>query len=68
MERQISNLTRLVDDLLDVSRITQRKIALKRQAVDLRDLVRQALEAAQPAIADAMASAAEAARPSDAAG
>jgi signal transduction histidine kinase len=67
MERQISNLTRLVDDLLDVSRITQRKIALKRQAVDLRDLVRQALEAAQPAT-DAMASAAEAARPSDAAG
>lgn len=49
MERQISNLTRLVDDLLDVSRITQRKIALKKQPVELRELVRQAVEAAQPA-------------------
>ena len=37
MERQIGNLARLVDDLLDVSRITRGKIALKRRMLDVRD-------------------------------
>jgi two-component system, sensor histidine kinase len=45
MERQITNLTRLIDDLLDVSRITQRKIALRMEPGDLREAVRQAVDA-----------------------
>jgi two-component system, sensor histidine kinase len=35
MERQVRNLSRLIDDLLDVSRITRGKISLKRQAVEI---------------------------------
>jgi CheY-like chemotaxis protein/nitrogen-specific signal transduction histidine kinase len=46
--RQTSQLTRLVDDLLDVSRITLGKIALNRSALDLRPIIAQAVEAAQP--------------------
>ena len=48
MERQISNLTRLVDDLLDVSRITQGKVELRREAVDLRTVIVKALELTLP--------------------
>jgi len=48
MERQVSNLTRLVDDLLDVSRITTGKIALKRTVLDARQGVSDAVSAAQP--------------------
>jgi signal transduction histidine kinase/ActR/RegA family two-component response regulator len=48
MERQVSNLTRLVDDLLDVSRITRGKIALKRTVLDARQRVSEAVSAAQP--------------------
>ena len=48
MERQVSNLTRLVDDLLDVSRITRGKIALKRTVLDARERVSEAVAAAQP--------------------
>jgi PAS domain S-box-containing protein len=44
LERQVGHLTRLVDDLLDVSRITRRKIVLQRQRVDLARLVRVAAE------------------------
>lgn len=47
MERQIGNLARLVDDLLDVSRITRGKIALKRRMLDVRDGVHQAVDAAR---------------------
>jgi PAS domain S-box-containing protein len=46
--RQTAQLTRLVDDLLDVSRITLGKITLTRSALDLRRIVAQAVEAAQP--------------------
>jgi len=46
--RQTTQLTRLVDDLLDVSRITLGKITLNRSALDLRSIVAQAVEAAQP--------------------
>jgi len=46
--RQTAQLTRLVDDLLDVSRITLGKITLNRSALDLRPIVAQAVEAAQP--------------------
>jgi len=42
--RQTKQLTRLVDDLLDASRITRGKIALTREFVALRDIVEQAIE------------------------
>jgi len=48
MERQVANLTRLVDDLLDVSRITRGKIALKRNVLDARQRVSDAVSGAQP--------------------
>lgn len=48
MERQVANLTRLVDDLLDVSRVTSGKIALKRTLLDARQRVSDAVSAAQP--------------------
>ncbi len=48
IERQAAHLTRLVDDLLDVSRITQGKIDLRRERVDLRAVLTLALELAGP--------------------
>ena len=44
MERQVQHLVRLVDDLLDVSRLTTGQITLRRQPVDVRDIVADALE------------------------
>lgn len=44
IDRQLHQLIRLVDDLLDVTRIAQNKIQLQRQLVDLNELVRQTLE------------------------
>jgi PAS domain S-box-containing protein len=41
IERQTEHLTRLVDDLLDVTRIARGKIQLRRARVDLRDVVRR---------------------------
>jgi CheY-like chemotaxis protein len=41
IERQVANLSRLVDDLLDVSRITRGTIALKKQVVNVSDALRQ---------------------------
>jgi PAS domain S-box-containing protein len=52
MHRQLRNLERLVDDLLDISRITQDKLELRRQRVELAPLVQQAVEACRP-LADA---------------
>lgn len=46
--RQTRHLTRLVDDLLDVARVTSGKIVLKRAGVDLRQVVERALEVVQP--------------------
>ncbi len=46
--RQLTSLTRLVDDLLDVSRITRGKINLTRQAVELEGLISRAVETVQP--------------------
>ena len=46
--RQTAQLVRLVDDLVDVSRITQDKIRLNLSRVDLTSLVRQAAETARP--------------------
>lgn len=48
--RQIDLLTRLVDDLLDVSRITRGKIQLRLERVELATIVARAVEAAQPTV------------------
>lgn len=45
--RQVSHLTRLIDDLLEVSRINTGKIQLKREAIDLRTVVERAVESAR---------------------
>jgi PAS domain S-box-containing protein len=50
MERQIRQMSRLIDDLLDVSRITRGKIQLRRQPVDLNTIVEGAVEAVAPLI------------------
>jgi PAS domain S-box-containing protein len=50
MERQVQQMTRLVDDLLDVSRITRDKIELRRQRVELAAIVKSAVETSQPLI------------------
>jgi PAS domain S-box-containing protein len=47
MERQTRQLVRLVDDLLDVSRITRGKLELRRTTVRLRDVIASAIEASQ---------------------
>jgi len=50
VERQVDHLVRLVDDLLDVSRIASGKVALKRASIDLREVLGMALETAGPAL------------------
>jgi signal transduction histidine kinase len=50
IERQLIQLSRLVDDLLDVSRITRGKINLARRRVELSDLVARAVETVAPTI------------------
>ena len=50
MERQVHQLVRLVDDLLDVSRVMQGKIELRREFVELATVVARAMETAQPLI------------------
>jgi signal transduction histidine kinase/DNA-binding response OmpR family regulator len=50
IERQTEHLTRLVDDLLDVSRITRGKVTLNRESVELADIVAAAIETASPTI------------------
>ncbi|WP_052517759.1 hybrid sensor histidine kinase/response regulator [Archangium violaceum] len=48
IERQVEHLTRLVDDLLDVSRITRGKVQLKRGRIDLTAVLLKAAEMAGP--------------------
>lgn len=50
IERQVMQLTRLVDDLLDVSRISRGKIELRRERVELSEVIRGALETTRPLI------------------
>jgi len=50
MERQLAHLVRLVDDLLDVSRVMRGKIVLRKQRSDLTGIVAHALETTQPTI------------------
>ena len=51
MERQLAHMVRLIDDLLDVSRITSGKIALQRQPLQLGPLLQSAVEASRAAMA-----------------
>jgi PAS domain S-box-containing protein len=48
LERQVGHMMHLIDDLLDVSRITRGKIELKRRRFDLRDALAKAIEIASP--------------------
>jgi PAS domain S-box-containing protein len=53
MERQLSHMVRLVDDLLDLSRINSDKLELQRQPVALAEIVSLAVETVRPLITDA---------------
>jgi len=48
MQRQVGQMVRLVDDLLDVSRISRGKIELRRESVELASIVHHAVEAVRP--------------------
>jgi PAS domain S-box-containing protein len=50
LERQVAHMVRLIDDLLDVSRITSGKIQLQRQPTSLKELVNGAIDANRTAI------------------
>jgi CheY-like chemotaxis protein/two-component sensor histidine kinase len=50
MERQLSHMVRLIDDLLDVSRITLGRLHLKKENVSVRTIIEMAVEASKPAI------------------
>ena len=50
MERQVAHLVHLVDDLLDVSRVSQGKVTLKKSVVPLRSLVDSAVETSTPLV------------------
>jgi signal transduction histidine kinase/DNA-binding response OmpR family regulator len=52
VERQVQQLIRLVDDLLDLSRITRGKIRLQLEAVDVVDFITRAVETSRPLIDD----------------
>jgi PAS domain S-box-containing protein len=50
MDRQLGQLVRLVDDLLDVGRITRGKLELRRERIELGAVIRNAVDATQPLI------------------
>jgi PAS domain S-box-containing protein len=50
MERQLLQLVRITDDLLDIARITQNKLDMRREWIDLRTVVQGAIDAARPSI------------------
>jgi PAS domain S-box-containing protein len=52
IERQVTNIARLVDDLLDVSRVTAGTIKLRKEPVDLFDVIASAVESSLPLITD----------------
>jgi signal transduction histidine kinase len=55
MDRQVRHMVRLIDDLLDVSRITRGRLELRRESVDLGRVVEQAIETARPHVAQGLA-------------
>ncbi len=50
MERQLSHMVRLIDDLLDVSRLSQNKLHIQRSHISLADVVANSVESAEPVI------------------
>jgi PAS domain S-box-containing protein len=50
LERQVGQMVRLVDDLMEASRISRGQLVLKQESLDLRDVVRQAVETSRPLI------------------
>ena len=50
MERQIAQMVRLIDDLLDVSRVSRGKIDLKKELIDLRAIISLAIETSLPLV------------------
>jgi two-component system CheB/CheR fusion protein len=50
LDRQVTHMVRIVDDLLDVSRITQGKVELRKERLDLAGLVNAAVELCRPGI------------------
>jgi PAS domain S-box-containing protein len=50
MERQVQHMVHLIDDLLDISRITRGKVQLKKERIDIRALLDTALEVSRPLI------------------
>jgi CheY-like chemotaxis protein len=52
IEDQVKHMTRMVDDLLDVSRITRGKVVLQKEPTDLQSVVELAVEASRPLIED----------------
>jgi PAS domain S-box-containing protein len=48
MDRQVDQLVRLIDDLMDVSRITRGHLTLQRERVDISTIIQTAIEVAQP--------------------
>ncbi len=48
IDRQAAHMTRLLDDLLDLSRITRNVVTLRKEPVDMQSLVKEVLEATQP--------------------
>ncbi len=52
IQRQVQHLTRLIDDLLDISRITQDKLELRKETVDLKSIAAAAVEMSLPSIQD----------------
>jgi signal transduction histidine kinase len=50
MDRQLVHLVRLIDDLLDVSRVSQGKIVLQKETIAIQDVVGSAIEASRPLV------------------
>jgi signal transduction histidine kinase len=50
MERQLFHLTRLIDDILDISRINEGKISLQKESIDLETVLQSAIETSLPYI------------------
>jgi PAS domain S-box-containing protein len=50
IERQTRQMTRLIDDLLDIARITSNKLELRREQIELREVLKAAVETSRPLI------------------
>ncbi|MBN1238171.1 MAG: response regulator [Gammaproteobacteria bacterium] len=53
IERQVAHLTRLIDDLLDLSRINRDRLDVRRERIEIADVVQAAIDATRPVLAEA---------------